>query len=134
LDAITDGNLRSAGRCVGTSDGLRHTFGGKWALFASCLYDKFASAAWSDAGIVFDETNPGANYWDRWYLGFELGELPADEDRFEFRGLPAEGDRTGAYGRLRAEGRDLVELHALMAPRPFLARANQRIVQNGGLR
>lgn len=25
-------------------------------MFASCLYDKFACAAWSDPGIVFDET------------------------------------------------------------------------------
>ena len=25
-----------------------HSFGGKWAMFASCLYDKFACAAWSD--------------------------------------------------------------------------------------
>ena len=28
--------------------------------------------------------------------------------------------RTGAYGTLVAEGHDLHELHALMAPRPFL--------------
>ena len=49
-----------------------HSFGGKWALFASCLYDKFDCAVWSDPGIVF-------------------------------------GNRD-----------DLVELHALMAPRPFL--------------
>ena len=62
--------------------GLGHSFGGKWSLFASCLYDKFACAAWSDAGIVFDERDrrketPGGsvNYWDRWYLGFELGSV-----------------------------------------------------------
>ena len=24
-----------------------HSYGGKWAMFASCLYDKFAAAAWS---------------------------------------------------------------------------------------
>ena len=36
-------------------------------------------------------------------------------------GVPAEANpRTGPYARLRAEGRDLHELHALMAPRPFL--------------
>ena len=43
-----------------------HSFGGKWSLFASCLYEKFACAAWSDAGIVFDERdrrkeNPGGS-------------------------------------------------------------------------
>jgi dienelactone hydrolase len=30
-----------------------HSFGGKWAMFASCLYEKFACAVWSDPGIVF---------------------------------------------------------------------------------
>jgi len=103
-----------------------HSFGGKWAMFASCLYDKFASAVWSDAGIVFDERvrkdNVGGsvNYWDKWYLGFELGEIAPEEDRFRFREIPTERDRTGAYRQLRAEGRDLVELQSMMAPRPFL--------------
>jgi hypothetical protein len=105
-----------------------HSFGGKWALFASCLYDKFACAVWSDPGIVFDERdrrkeNPGGsvNYWDVWYLGFELGKA-ADPDRAgPFRKLPSEGQpRTGAYQALVEGGHDLVELHALMAPRPFL--------------
>jgi dienelactone hydrolase len=105
---------------------MGHSFGGKWAMFASCLFDKFASAVWSDPGVVFDERdrkdNVGGsvNYWDKWYLGFELGEIAPQEDRFHFRGLPTERDRTGAYRQLRAEGRDLVELHSLMAPRPFL--------------
>jgi dienelactone hydrolase len=27
-----------------------HSYGGKWAMFASCLYDKFACAVWSDPG------------------------------------------------------------------------------------
>lgn len=31
-----------------------HSFGAKWAMFASCLYDKFDCAVWSDPGIVFD--------------------------------------------------------------------------------
>ena len=35
-----------------------HSYGGKWAMFASCLYEKFACAVWSDPGIVFDETAP----------------------------------------------------------------------------
>src|SRR5262249_5361178 len=38
-----------------------------------------------------------------------------------FRKLPSEGQaRTGAYRELVEGGHDLVELHALMAPRPFL--------------
>lgn len=105
-----------------------HSFGGKWSLFASCLYDKFACAAWSDPGIVFDERdrrkeNPGGsvNYWDRWYLGFELGTLNEHDQPLRFRQLPSERQpRTGSYKTLVENEHDLVELHALMAPRPFL--------------
>lgn len=101
-----------------------HSYGGKWAMFASCLYEKFACAAWSDPGIVFDERdrrrqNPGGsvNYWDAWYLGGPLDpKNPAG-----WRKLPSEGEpRVGAYKVLVEGGHDLVELHALMAPRPFL--------------
>ncbi|MBY0527456.1 MAG: sialidase [Gemmataceae bacterium] len=92
-----------------------HSYGGKWAMFASCLYDKFACAAWSDGGIVFDEKRGNVNYWERWYLGFERGT----EDRKP--GIPNEKHpRTGSYKKMIEEGRDLHELHALMAPRPFL--------------
>ena len=50
---------------------LGHSYGGKWAMFASCLYDKFACAAWGDPGIVLDETKGGyINYWEPWYLGW----------------------------------------------------------------
>jgi Dienelactone hydrolase family len=105
-----------------------HSFGGKWSLFAACLYDKFACAAWSDPGIVFDvrdrrKENPGGtvNYWDEWYLGFELGTINDPNRPQVFRQLPSEGAaRTGAYKQLVESGHDLVELHALMAPRPFL--------------
>jgi dienelactone hydrolase len=105
-----------------------HSFGGKWALFASCLHDKFACAVWSDPGIVFDERdrrkqNPSGsvNYWDVWYLGFELGKVPDPAKLGGFRKLPSEGQaRTGAYKQLVEGGHDLVELHALMAPRPLL--------------
>lgn len=48
-------------------------------MFASCLYDKFACAAWSDPGIVFDETKRGyINYWEPWYLGYypPPGKIP----------------------------------------------------------
>jgi dienelactone hydrolase len=90
------------------------SYGGKWAMFASCLYEKFAAAAWSDGGVVFDETRPNVNYWEPWYLGLEPG-------RKRKEGVPsATNPRTGAYKMMVEGGRDLHELHALMAPRPFL--------------
>lgn len=90
------------------------SYGGKWAMFASCLYDKFACAVWSDPGIVFDESNANVNYWEPWYLGYEKGVRRPE-------GVPsAERPRTGLYKRLIDEDRDLHELHALMAPRPVL--------------
>jgi len=90
------------------------SYGGKWAMFASCLFDKFACAAWSAPGIVFDETRGNVNYWAPWYLGYypppwRPGGMLSEQN-------PA----TGLYPKLVAEGYDLHELHALMAPRPFL--------------
>jgi dienelactone hydrolase len=107
---------------------IGHSFGGKWAMLASCLYEKFAAAVWSDPGIVFDERdrrkqNPSGsvNYFDVWYLGFDLGGIADPKNAGPFRKLPSEGQaRTGAYKALVEGGHDLVELHALMAPRPFL--------------
>lgn len=106
---------------------IGHSFGAKWAMFASCLYDKFACGVWSDAGIVFDERertdNPGGsiNYWDRWYLGYPLGQIATREESYRFRPIPrSANDRTGSYKQLIDDGRDLVELHVLMAPRPLL--------------
>ena len=91
-----------------------HSFGGKWAMFASCLFDKFAAAAWSDPGIVFDNSRPSINYWEPWYLGYH-------PKPWRTRGLiTPDNPAQGVYPRLFAEGRDLHELHALMAPRPFL--------------
>lgn len=91
-----------------------HSFGGKWAMFASCLFEDFACAAWSDPGIVFDETRSSINYWEPWYLGYHPRP-------WRKRGLiTAENPVKGAYPELREAGRDLHELHALMAPRPFL--------------
>ncbi len=92
-----------------------HSYGGKWAMFASCLYDKFACAAWSDAGVVFDEKRSNVNYWDQWYLGYEAGK-ERKTGRIPYDELP----RTGPYKKLIETGHDLHELHALMAPRPFL--------------
>jgi len=90
-----------------------HSFGGKWAMFASCLFDKFACAAWSDPGIVFD-SRPSVNYWEPWYLGHHARP-------WRKRGVITESNPArGLYPRLIEDGRDLHELHALMAPRPFL--------------
>ena len=91
-----------------------HSYGGKWAMFASCLYDKFALGVWSDGGIVFDETRSNVNYWEPWYLGYE-------QDTVRAEGIPTETNgRTGAYREMIKNKMDLVALHALMAPRPFL--------------
>jgi len=93
---------------------MGHSFGGKWAMFASCLYEKFACAVWSDPGIVFDEARPSVNYWEPWYLGYHPRP-------WRTRGLITEVNPAyGLYPRLVEEGYDLHELHALMAPRPFL--------------
>lgn len=90
------------------------SYGGKWSMFASCLYDKFACAVWSDPGIVFNEKNANVNYWEPWYLGYD----PKTQRK---PGIPsAENPRTGLYKELMEAGEDLVDLHALMAPRPVL--------------
>ena len=91
-----------------------HSYGGKWAMFASCLYDKYAAAVWSDPGIVWDEARANVNYWEPWYLGLDpmFTRKPGL--------ITAENPRTGAYKTLIESGHDLIELHALMAPRPFL--------------
>jgi acetyl esterase/lipase len=91
-----------------------HSYGGKWALFAAALWDRFAAVAVSDPGIVFDESRENVNYWEPWYLGSE-----PDQPRRK-PGLPSVNNpRTGAYKRLVETGHDLHELHALIAPRPF---------------
>ena len=91
-----------------------HSYGGKWAMFGSCFYEKFACAAWSDPGIVFDESRPNVNYWEPWYLGHEV------ERKRKPGVLTADNPRTGPYKSLIESGHDLHEIHALMAPRPFL--------------
>lgn len=93
---------------------MGHSFGGKWAMFASALFDKFACAVWSDPGIVFDETRPAVNYWEPWYLGY----YPPP---WRKRGMITKDNPVkGLYPKLVEEGYDLHELHALLAPRPFL--------------
>jgi hypothetical protein len=94
-----------------------HAYAGKWAMFASCLHQRFACAVWSEAGIIFDERKAATNYYDPWYLG----AIPPNR-----RGAPHREDehiRRGAYGQFYHAGLNLQELHALMAPRPFLVSA-----------
>ncbi|HEY0770830.1 MAG TPA: prolyl oligopeptidase family serine peptidase [Sphingobacteriaceae bacterium] len=97
---------------------MGHSFGGKWAMFASTLFDKFACAVWSDPGIVFDESRGAVNYWEPWYLGFH-------PKPWRKRGMITEDNpvKGGPYSEMVASGYDLHELHALMAPRPFLVSA-----------
>lgn len=91
-----------------------HSFGGKWAMFAAALFDRFAAAVWSDPGIVFEHDDPNINYWEPWYLGYH--PRPWRE-----RGLiTEENPARGLYPELVERGYDLTDLHALMAPRPFL--------------
>ena len=93
-----------------------HSYGGKWAMFASCLFDKFACAAWSDPGIVFDDTKgSNVNYWEPWYLGY----YPPPWTNLWRKSGELESAR-GLYPELIKNGYDLHELHALMAGRPFL--------------
>jgi len=94
---------------------MGHSYGGKWSMFASCLFDKFACAVWSDPGIVFDESRPNVNYWEPWYLGYYP---PPWDNTWRKQGL-VPGSK-GLYPVLVEEGYDLHELHSLMAPRPFL--------------
>ncbi len=83
-------------------------------MFAACLFDKFACAAWSDPGIVFENDRPSINYWEPWYLGYH-------PKPWRKRGLiTEENPAQGLYPELIKSGHDLYELHALMAPRPVL--------------
>lgn len=93
---------------------MGHSYGGKWAMFAACLNDRFACGVWSDPGVAFDESRGNVNYWEPWYLGWEPGTSRKP-------GLPTESNpSTGPYRELVKKGHDLHELQCLMAPRPFL--------------
>tara|TARA_R110001599_G_scaffold221395_8_gene420056 strand:- start:5568 stop:6794 length:1227 start_codon:yes stop_codon:yes gene_type:complete len=103
---------------------MGHSYGGKWAMFASCLFENFAAAAWSDPGIVFDQVRPNINYWEPYYLGYH--PRPRRE-----RGVPTKDNPArGLYPQLIKEGKDLHELHVLMAPRPFLVSGGEEDGEN----
>lgn len=90
------------------------SYGGKWSMFASCLDERFACAVWSDPGIVFNEKDANVNYWEPWYLGYD----PKAQRK---PGIPSKTNpRTGLYKELIDTGEDLIDLHALMAPRPVM--------------
>lgn len=90
------------------------SYGGKWSMFASCLHEPFACAVWSDPGIVFNEKDSNVNYWEPWYLGY-------DPQTTRKPGVPSQTNpRTGLYKRMVEANEDLVDLHALMAPRPVM--------------
>jgi len=90
------------------------SYGGKWSMFASCLHEPFVCAVWSDPGIVFNEKNSNVNYWEPWYLGY-------DPRTTRKPGVPSDANpRTGLYQRMVEAKEDLINLHALMAPRPVL--------------
>lgn len=93
---------------------MGHSYGGKWAMFGACLFDKYACGVWSDPGIVFDETRQSINYQEPWYLGYD----PAITRKPGL--IRKDSPRTGVYKTLIEKGHDLVEFQALMAPRPFL--------------
>ncbi len=93
---------------------MGHSYGGKWAMFGACLWEKYACGVWSDPGVVFDETRLSINYQEPWYLGL-------DPKLTRKTGLVRkDSPRTGAYKTLIEKGHGLVEFQALMAPRPFL--------------
>ncbi len=92
-----------------------HSYGGKWAMFAGALWEKFACVAVSDPGIVWDESRPNVNYWEPWYLG-----LNPRQPKRKPGVITDANPRTGAYKQIVADGHDLTDIHALICPRPFL--------------
>jgi hypothetical protein len=98
-------------------------------MFAACLHDDFACAVWGDPAIVWKETDPNGNYWEKWYLGYDFERGPSEQRRPGLINL--ENPRIGAYRRLIDENRNLHELHALMAPRPFLVSGGGSEGQDG---
>ena len=72
-----------------------HSYGGKWTMFASCLYDKFACAVWCDPGIVFDEKQP-----QRQLLGAVVPGLRTGRRAASRASRREDNPRTGLYKKL----------------------------------
>lgn len=70
--------------------------------------------SWSYCGLCLGTVSADNYQGEPWYLGYD----PAVTRKPGI--LTADNPRTGAYKRLVGSGHDLHELHALMAPRPFL--------------
>jgi hypothetical protein len=64
--------------------------------------------------IVFNEKNSNVNYWEPWYLGRDPRQTRQPGV------ITPDRPRTGAYRDLVERGRDLIDIHALLAPRPLL--------------
>ena len=69
---------------------IGHSYGGKWAMFASCLYEKFACGVWSVAAS--SSTSPVKCGWEPWCLGFD--------QKNRRNGLESRQPRHGAYRHL----------------------------------
>lgn len=94
------------------------SYGGKWSMFGSLFDERYACAVWGDPGIDFDESNRNINYYEPWYIGYDFSK-PIDGQRP--RGVPDDTKpRTGLYKELIEQKQNLVDLMALMAPRPVL--------------
>ncbi len=60
---LCGGRVRESSRQPARMDPARigvvgHAYGGKWAMFASCLCDRFACAVWSEAGSFSTNAKP----------------------------------------------------------------------------
>lgn len=94
------------------------SYGGKWSMFGSLLDERYACAVWGDPGIDFDESNSNINYYEPWYIGYDLNR---EMNKQRPRGKPDETKpRTGLYKEMIDRKQNLVDFQALMAPRPVL--------------
>lgn len=104
-----------------------HSYGGKWAMFASCLYEKFACAAWGRPRNCIRRNKRGIYQ----LLGtLVFGILSATMGNTWSKN--GHDYAKGIYPKLRKEGYDLHELHTLMAPRHFLFPEDTLTEQTGG--
>ncbi len=90
------------------------SYGGKWSMFASCLDDSSPAPS----GPI--RASSSTRRTQRQLLGAVVPRLRLRRQQRK-PGVPSEKNpRTGLYKELIDAGEDLVDLHALMAPRPVL--------------